>query len=806
MKPALRALTKYPGYSAVIILTLALGIGANTAIFSFFHGILLRPLPVADADRVVLVKKDPRDFSDPMETSPGILAADFQELQSELTSLRDFATYTLDSATLTGTGTPALVAAAVVTDNFFSALGTHAAFGRTFTADATDVRAGRLATLSHRHWQSHFGGNPSVIGRTIRLNQVPVTIVGVMPPDFEFPREANYWVSSAGQIPESQLGLASFSYGGRGHYIRTILARLHPGVSREQAEREFLAAFNRLPNPNQANRTACLMTLRDQVVGDVRPVLSLLLVCVGLVLLISCFNVANLMLSRAVTRRQELGIRAALGASRWHIARQLLGESLLLSFLGGAIGVLLAAWGLGLLVTLAPASIPRLETIHLDANVLGFALGLTLLTGLACGLSPLIGLGRRDLASTTRGAGKGDTASPAPRRIRLALVAGEVAVSLVLLVAAGLLLRSVSELQAFSWGFDPSRVVSARVVFGGERYADGESQRRFYRSLLDRLDRTPGFESVGTKFFRVGDSWVKEPFVIEGQTRPADFSPPMATTHQVSEDYFRTMGIPLLAGRGFTSDDNENSPPVMIIDETFAQRFFPDGAVGRRVRAGGSPDEEGGWVEIVGVVSAVPSEGPSGPVLPELFRPFLQAPWNNFYVHARTSLDLATAGRLIQEAVASVDPTVPISDLAGMQQIVSRPAAARQFPLGLLGAFALLALLLAAVGIYAVTHHSVAQRTREIGVRMALGASPGSVVALMLHQSFRPILLGLAVGLIGATATAFAMRQLLFGVAPLDLPTFLIVPAVLAIIAALSCWLPARRATRVNPIEALRAD
>ncbi len=803
---ALRSLLKTPGFTAVIVFTLALGIGANTAIFSFFRGILLHSLPYEDPQSIVLLKKGARDFGEPMGVETGLLAADFRDLQPLTQTLWEMTAYTLDSATLTGRGTADLAVAAVVSPNFFSMLGSHAVVGRTFSPADVGNATGRLAVLSHSYWQSRFGGDPAIIGQTITLNNVPFTVVGVMPADFEFPREAHLWVTPAAIVPENAIGQPVLDFSGRGNYLRTILGRLKPGVTFAQAEKELAALVGRLPNPNAAKRSVHLVNMLDQSVGNVRPALAMLLGCVGLVLLIACLNVANLMLSRATARQREIGIRLALGSGRWRIARQLLSESMVLALLGGGGGVLLSWWGLDLLVHLAPSDIPRLVAVHIDTRVLTFALTISILAGLACGLAPILGTARSDLVTATKSGDRGGSAGAGPRRLRAGLVGGEVAISLVLLVAAGLLMRSLEKMQAVSWGFNPAQVVSARVAFLDDRYRENSARLIFYRTLLEKLEAVREFDSVGTSLDRIGQTWVHLPFVPEGQTYPKPEDAPQASFHLcVSPGYFHALGITLLQGRAFTPADDQKSGRVVIIDEAMARRFFPGRpAVGQRI----SFQTPGGdqWAEIIGVVASVKSDGPVVESLPDIYLPFPQIPWNNFFVHVRTQLDVATTGEAIKRIVHGIDGDVPVTDLASMEQVTAKPSDLRKFPLRLLSVFALLALALAAVGIYAVTAYGVAQRTREIGVRVALGAQPREIVTLVLRQGFRPIAVGLVVGFAASAVTAFAMRKLLFGVAPLDAPTFAFIPLLLAVIALVACWLPAHRATKVDPIVALRAE
>ncbi len=801
---ALRSLFRTPGYSAVIALTLALGIGVGTAIFSFFNGILLRALPHDAPERVVVAKKTPRDFSDPIGTDIGILAADFRELAPQVRSFSELAAYTLDSATLTGRESATLVSAAIVTPNFFTTLGSHAIIGRTFRADVNTSSENRLAVVSYRFWQSRLGGETSAIGRTVTLNRVPFTVVGVMPPDFALPREADLWVTPSADVPEHAIA-DTRDFAGRGNYLRTIIGRLAPGISVAAAENEVVAALEALPNPNQLQRRIHFVNLRDHTIGNARPALAILLGCVGLVLLIACFNVANLMLARATSRSREIAIRAALGATRSRIARQLLFESLLLALLGGAVGVLLSIWILELLLKIAPDELPRLAMIGIDGPVLAFALLVSLGTGLVSGLVPVLGAGRADLQAAIKSGGRTGSTGAAPRRLRSALVAGEVVISLVLLVAAGLLVRSLARMDAFTWGFRPAQVMSARVAFLDERYGSDEGRWAFYRTLRDRLGAEPAVQSFGTSLDRIGASWINLPYTAQGEVYPNPGDRPVANYHIVSPGYLETMGIPVLEGRAFAPQDNHEAPPRILIDAKLARRHFPEGnAVGRTLTVVTNAGDT--VAEIIGVVGAVSFDGPTGAPRPDLYFPFLRSPQNHFFVHFRTPLAPGAAEELLKKVMREIDGDVPVTNFATMDQVMAQPGIARRFPLGLLGGFALLAIVLAAVGIYAVTSYSIGQRTREIGVRMALGATPHSVVALVLRQSFKPVAIGMFVGLAGAAGAALAMRGLLFDIAPFDAPTFACVALLLGAVAAIASFLPARRATRINPVIALGAE
>ena len=805
LRHAFRSLAKSPGFTAVIVFTLALGIGANTAIFSFFHGILLRPLPYEDAENVVMVKRGARNFGDIMGEGTGLQSADYLDLQAQARSFASLTAYTSDVATLSGRGTPDLIYGAVVPANFFSVLGSQATVGQTFSATAAASSSNQLAVLNYTLWQNRFGGDPAIIGQSITLNGVAFTVTGVMSADFNMPRSVQFWVTSASAAPEGSIGQPVGNVGGRGNFLRTVIGRLAPGVTIAQAEKEIAALVLRLPNPANTDRIVHLANLRDQSVGNVRQALSVLLAGVVMVLLIACLNIGNLMLSRATTRQRELSIRLALGASRWQIARQLLAESLVLAILGGAAGMVLSWWGVEFLVKIAPEDIPRLAAVHVDAGVLAFAFGLSLFTGMVCGLAPIISTANSDLNSAMKAGGdRGGSGHALPRRLRAVLVGGEVALSLVLLIAAGLLLRSFREMVATSWGFEPRNVAVLRVAFTDKKYDDREARRLYVRRMLADLAAKPGFESVAVSFDKIGESWVHLPFTPEGHAFAKPEDTPVANHHFVSPDYFRTLGIAMRQGRTFTENDSGNSPPVAIIDATTARNYFPEGqAVGKRIQL----QLRGGFMaEIVGVVGEVKADGPEAPTHPDIYVPYYQLTTNYVYVFVRTTIDVATVGSTIQQVVNNIDAGSPTTELSSMEQVIERPAANRRFPLVLIGVFSALALILAGVGIYAVTAYGVAQRTRELGVRLALGAQPRGLVALVLRQGFRPIAIGLLIGAAGSVVIAYFMRGLLFGVQPLDGPTFFAVTILLVVIALIACWIPAQRATRVNPLDALRTE
>jgi putative ABC transport system permease protein len=794
---AARTLRKSPGFTLVVIVTLALGIGANTAIFSFFYGVLLRPLPLTEPDRAVIMQQAAGQTGHIKADGVGLFTADYLDLKKSARSFADASTYTLDVQTLTGIDSPDMINCVVTTHNFFTVLGARAALGRTYTPD--DARdGGRFAVLNHGYWRSTFGGNPNIVGQQVTLNDINFTVLGVMPADYDFPLLAKFYLSSDGPTPDR-----GFNANGRGGPIRTIIARLAPGVSIAQAQSEVAPIVRALPNPNQTKRPVFLVSMRDQIVGKIRGSLGVLFGCVTLVLLLACLNIANLVVARANARQRETAIRLALGAGRWRLVRQVLTESLLLSLLGGAVGVLVGVVGLRMLVALAPTDLPRLAGIGVDGWVLAFAFLISVVTGILCGLAPALDLTSADLSRTINEGSRGGSTGVERRRLRAMLVGGEVAISLVLLVGAGLLLRSFWQMQGVSWGFRHApRLVSMRV--GLVPPGQPATLAANYRALLDKLQREPGIESVATNFDRIGISWWNGAFAAQGESYPNRDDMPKCSFHTVNPAYFDTLGIPLVQGRAFSADDNEKGRPVAIVDGNLARRHYPDGAVGKKITTGSNFG--GGDVEIVGVVGPVRSNGPEAAPSVDIYFPAEQTLIANMFITVRTTLAPPVAVATVRRLLREIDAKLPLSDIATMDEIITRAGINRRFPLIVICCFAALAIVLAAIGIYAVTAYAVTQRTREIGIRMALGSEAHAVVRLLVRQGFVPILIGLGVGLAGGTALAFAMRSLLFGIPPLDLATFLLVPLALALIAAIACWLPARRAAKIDPIVTLRAE
>jgi putative ABC transport system permease protein len=804
---AWRGLLGSPGFTLVAVLTLALGIGAATAIYTVVDTVLLRPLGVRDADAVVVLRERPRDEEAPSVRSGTVSPANFFDWEAQTRSFSSMAYFVQWPLNLTGDGDPQETQAQLVSANFFATLGVRPMLGRGFAPEEDDpegpgIGAGEVAVLSHRLWQSRYGGDPAVVGQTIRVADEPVTVVGVMGPNFRvLDGSPDLWIP------------LSIERGNRttmGRFV-TGIARLKPGVARERAEQDLDAAARRLeaayPDFNTGWGTA-MVPLRDAVVGDVRPALLVLLAAVGMLLLIACTNVANLLLGRASTRRQEVAVRLSLGATRGRLVRQLLTESLVLAAIGGAVGVTAAALGTRALVRSLPESVqlPRMDAVQVDARVLAFALAVTLLTGVLFGLVPALTASRGDPQATLRDAGRGSTGGRAPMRLRSGLVVAEVALALVLLVGAGLLLRSFQKLREVDTGTHPQGVLTLRMSLGSSAYEADEARSGFVARLVRSMEGLPGVQAVGT---------VSQLPLTEGKTghsarrtdRPAPppGQEPGVDFRWVGGDYFRAQGVRLVRGRTFDARDDAGSARVFVINQALARQQFPgEDPVGRRLTYewGDGPTEG----EIVGVVEDVRETSVTAEPSPALYHAYAQWPNGLLNVVVRTAGDPLSVAGPAREAVRSLDPNLPVASVRTMDLVVADATARSRMSSYLLGAFAALALVLAAIGLYGVIAYGVAQRRGEIGVRVALGADHGAILGLIVRQGMRLTAAGLALGVAGALVLTRLLRSLLFGVTATDPATFLAVPLVLGAVALLASYLPASRAARTDPAIALRAQ
>ncbi len=796
----LRMLARSPGFTAVAVLTLALGIGANTTIFSVVNAVLLRPLPYPEPDQLVQLRAD---WSGSPSTAIG--SSTFVGVKAQSQSLARVAAYSGGDMTLTGAGSAQQVVTGAVTADFFPLLGVQPAWGRNFTREEDTPNGPKAAILGHGLWQSRFGGAADVLGRTITLNEQSYTVVGILPARFQYPEPFQLWIPLA--LGETSAALAQY---GEGMILLKAIARLKPGVTLSQAQAELRTMAQREQSPRTDEApVVSLVTLHEQVVGEVKGALLVLLGAVALVLLIACANVANLQLARAATRQREMAVRAALGAARWRIVRGLLTESVLLSLAGGGLGLLLAFWGVRALGQWSGASLPSMHENGIDAWVLAFTLGVSVITGLAFGLAPAVQAWRADVNAALKEEARGDTDGHR-NRLRHLLVVSEVALALVLLIGAGLLIKSFSRLMEVHPGFRTAGVLTFQVTLTG-----GESSPQkvhFVEQLVERLKALPGVQAVAatdslplTDFSRIGVAEIEgRPPIDFSKVKRGEVTPVSRPT--VTRDYFHAMGISVKNGRAFTSQDARPPAGSLIVNETFEKHFFPaESAVGKRIRLMPGP-AEARWQTVVGVVSDVRQSGLAGDVTPEVYSPELEDMEGALSFVVRVTGEPAGLISAVRAVVAEVEPNQALYNLMTMEQRLANTTTSRRLNTVLLGSFAAVALLLAVVGIYGVMSYAVTQRTREIGMRMALGAQPGTVMRFVMWQGMRVVLIGAGIGLGGALALARVLRNLLFEVAPTDPATFVCVTLLLSAVALLACYVPARRAAKVDPMVALRYE
>ena len=799
----IRMLLKRPSFTAIVVLALALGIGANTAIFSVVNTVLLNPLPYKNADRLVGVwENNPQKGIDISPMPP----ADFVDFRDQNSVFEQMA-YSRDGQyILTGMGEPEAIWAYRFSANFFDVMGVAPMLGRTFTEEEDKPGANKVVVLSHKLWQRRFGGSPDVVGQSITLSGEPYTIIGVMPAGFRHPQTVEMWTPIA--LDPSMMSNRSATF------LR-VMARLKPDATIKQAQTELAAIASRLAEQypaTNAGKGVKLESLRDAYTGDIQLPLKVLMLAVIFVLLIACANVANMLLARSASRQKEIAIRIALGASRVRLVRQFLTESVLLALMGGALGLLVAVWSTGILVGLFPnnianLNIPRVEEIPIDAKALGFTLLISLVTGVIFGLVPALQSSKLSFNETLKEAGKSSMTSGRGRRFRDLLVVTEMALALMLLIGAGLLIKSFLQLRQGDLGFDPKNVLTAQVVLPSYKYTDVQKRRAFVHDVIARLEGLPGVESVGaTNFLPLTGFWGTTSFAIEGRPAPAPGEEPEADNRIATENYFRAMGIGLVRGRQFTDADRDGAPKVALINETLARRFFPDeDPIGKRLDLGDAREPDM-W-EIVGVVRDVKSFGLSEETHIDIYRPYDQVTFPLIAFTIRSASDPTSLVAAVRNEVWSVDKDQPFfNKVLPMEQLASDSITLRRVSMLLLGAFAALALTLAAMGIYGVISYSVTQRTQEIGIRMALGASRGDVFKLVVRQGMLLAVMGVAIGVLIAFAVTRLMSSLLYGVSATDPLTFVLIPLVLTGVALVACFVPARRATRVDPGIALRYE
>jgi predicted permease len=786
---AVRMLRKNLGFSAVAILTLALGIGANTAIFTVINTVLLNPLPYKDPQQIVGTREN--------DALPNIM-----DIQRQMRAFSQGGGINVSDMDYTSGPTPLRIRAGSVDAGFLATFGIPPMLGRIISAEE-DVKGGpRVIVLSHSFWQNFFSSDPHAVGKTITLSGDDYTVIGVMPPDFVLPREhADIFVSLWVDDP----GAARY----RGVHFMHTYWRLRPGVTLAQAQSEMSGIDSGLAQQypdTERDRHKTFVPLRELVTGNVRPALLVLFGAVGLVLLIACANFAGLLVARASARRNELTIRAALGATKMRLIGQALTESVLLSLIGGFLGLLLANWGTTLLLSLKPAALERFTSVQVDMRVLLFLLGISLLTGILFGIAPAWSTTRSDFAEAMKDSGRGTTAGRSPHLLRRALVVSEFALALVLLVGAGLLIKGFARLRSADPGFNPQNVMTMRVVLPPTRYAEIPRQTQFRRELQARLDSLPGIQAAMITDAPLGGNFVDHRLVIDGRPVPIG-GEPLAQTLTVMGNYFGVMQIRIRAGRDFTEMDREGQPLVAVVNEEFVRKFFPySNPIGARIDWARAP-EPPQWMTIVGVAADVKHSGLNQPVDPAVYTPFAQSDeiWRrSMTLVIRTPSPVAALVDTVKEQIWSLDKQIPLSDIHPMTELMTVSIAQERFNMLLLGIFASLALLLAAVGIYGLMAHAVSQRTHEIGVRVAVGAQRRDVLRLILRDGAKVAFFGIAIGVAAALGLTRFMVSLLFEVTPTDPGTLATVAVLLAGVAVLACYIPARRATRVDPLVALR--
>lgn len=799
---AVRGLLKRPGFTVIAILTLALGIGANTAIFSVVNAVLLKPLPFKDPDRLAIIWEEASFAGFPRNTPA---PANYFDWKKQNQSFEDMAATSSTSFNLTGDGEPERVASYRVSANFFPLLGVQPIKGRLFSAEEEGGGANKVALISYELWQSRYGGESSVINRDIQLNGEKFTVLGVMPKGFQFlEREVRLWVP---------LSFTQEEAANRGGHYLSVVGRLRPGVSVAQAQTDMSLVAARIGKdfPNETfngQLGAVVLPLHEQLVGESRRSLLVLLVAVALVLLIACANMAGLLLARAVSRKREIALRAALGASRFRVVRQLLTESVLLSSVGGILGIALAFLSFTFLQKLIPEQMALGTNLNLDVRVLVFALLISVVTGILFGLVPALQSAKVDLNEALKQSSSRTTGSA---KLRSSMIVFEVALSLVLLVGAGLLIQTLFRLFDQYSSLKPENVLTMRTILPLTKYEDPAKRAAFFEGVLDRVSHLPGVVSAGYAT-SVPLAWKggTSGFYPEGLTEPIPGLAFDANHREVSSDYLRTMNIQLVSGRYFTPQDNEQSVPAVIINETMARQYWPGrSAMGRRIKLGG-PDEDTPWVEVVGIVKDVRQMGLDAPIKAEMYLPFRQVKTHPWFVPR--DLAIRTTGNptalvgSVRQAIREVDPDQPISNVATMSELLGEEAGQRRLGMIMIVAFAVLALLLASIGIYGVLAYFVSQHTSEIGVRLALGATPGNILLMVIRRGMILTLLGIAFGLASSIALTRLMSSLLFEVQALDPLTLVSVPMLLVVAALLACAVPARRAMKVDPLVALRYE